>query len=50
MSLEQLTTAAPTDTLVKASSTSKAQTKGVVGMSREGIEGAARGDVGPGVS
>lgn len=50
MSLEQLTTAAPTDTLVKASSTSKAQTKSVVGMSREGIEGAARGDVGPGVS
>jgi peptidoglycan hydrolase-like protein with peptidoglycan-binding domain len=49
MSLEQLTTSAPVDTLVKSSS-SLGQARGTSGVSRESIAGAARGDVGPGVS
>jgi len=51
MSFEQLATSTPGDTISKSSSSSSSAPSAVVGgVSREGIEGAARGDAGPGVS
>ena len=58
MSLEQFATLGPVDTVVTSSSSpspspspsSLGQAKGTIGVGRDGIAGAARGEIGPGVS